>query len=70
MKKYFIIICCLLATTCLWAYDYQIGNLGYYLDSENKTATVTQGSSKPTGKLDIPTSVTLGGITYTVTKIK
>ena len=73
MKKFFLknVAMSLLALLPLIAsaYDAQIDGIYYNLDAGTKQATVTYGSSKYTGSVNIPSSVTYDGVTYSVTTI-
>ena len=77
MKKLLLSFLLLLATMPLWAHDFEAGGIYYnYLDKSAKTVEVTyRGSSyvsysnEYTGTVSIPSSVTYGGTTYTVTSI-
>ena len=74
MRKLFLLFWALLATTTLWAYDFQSGDLYYNITSDT-TVEVTyqyQWSSDNYAGLTtatIPTSVTYNGATYSVTSI-
>ena len=73
MKKLFSLLVVLITTTCLWAYDIQVGDLCYNLDDSNYTAEVTQQSysSNYSGLtyVVIPESINSYGSTYSVTSI-
>ena len=49
------------------AYDALVGGIYYNLDTTNRTASVTHGSSKYTGIITIPTTFTYNNIDYRVT---
>ena len=74
MKKILSLILALVATTCLWAYDFQSGDLYYNITSDT-TVEVTyqyQWSSDNYAGLTtatIPETVTHDGINYSVTSI-
>lgn len=74
MKKIISLILALVATTCLWAYDFQSGDLYYNITSDT-TVEVTyqyQWSSDNYAGLTtatIPSTVTYNGTTYSVTSI-
>lgn len=51
------------------AYDALVGGIYYNLDTTNRTASVTHGSSKYTGIITIPTTFTYNNIDYRVTSI-
>ena len=62
----------LMATTCLWAYDFQYGDLYYNITSSSEPYTVEVTSNsyiKYTGSVMIPETVTYDGTTYSVTSI-
>ena len=77
MKKLFSLFFALVATTALWAYDFQFGDLYYNITSSGEPYTVevtyqVQGSSRNYAGLTsftIPETVTYSGITYSVTSI-
>ena len=74
MKKLFLLFVALLATTSLWAYDFQSGDLYYNITSSSTpyTVEVTYKSLRANYSnttLVIPSSVEYNGITYTVTSI-
>ena len=58
----------LLATTTLWAYDFQSGDLYYNITSET-TVEVTRGDYSNLTTATIPDTVTHNGTTYSVTSI-
>ncbi len=61
----------LLATTTLWAYDFQSGDLYYDIISNNEPYTVEVASNdgQYSGDITIPETVENNGITYSVTRI-
>ena len=61
----------LLATTTLWAYDFQSGDLCYNITSNKQPCTieVTSGAYYSLTTATIPESVTYNGTTYIVTSI-
>ena len=74
MKKLLTLLLALVATTTLWAYDFQSGDLYYNITSSSTpyTVEVTYKSLRAnysTTTLVIPSSVEYNGITYTVTSI-
>ena len=79
MKKLFTLLFALLATTCLWAYDFQVGDLYYtfshsYYDGPYSVAVTYQeyGSADNYAGLTtitIPETVTYNDTTYNVTRI-
>ena len=74
MRKLFSIIMALLATSALWAYDFQSGDLYYDITSDTTVEVTYQALLSDSNYLDI-TSITIpefvehGGITYSVTSI-
>ena len=48
----------------------EINGIYYYLNSSDRTASVTSGSTKYTGYVTIPSTVKYGGYTYRVTEIE
>ena len=77
MKKLFFLFVSFLATTCLWAYDFQSGDLYYNITSESNPYTVEVTYEKDFSCYNynglttaiIPEEVTYNGITYSVTSI-
>ena len=76
MRKLFSIFVALLATTALWAYDFQSGDLYYNITSDTVpyTAEVTYQYKSNINyseltEITIPLSVTYNNITYNVTSI-
>lgn len=70
MKKIFTLLLALVATTALWAYDFQVDGIYYkILTDKTNEVEVTYGSSKYTGSVAIPTTVAHNGTTYSVTSI-
>lgn len=79
MRKLFTLLVALLATTTLWAYDFQSGDLYYNItsDIEPYTVEVTYKSLKiyqynkdfSLTTVDIPSTVTYNGQVYSVTRI-
>ena len=75
MKKLFTLFMALLATTHLWAHDFEVDGIYYnYLDGNNVAVTY-KGSSydaynnEYSGEVTIPETVTYNGTTYSVTSI-
>ena len=61
----------LLATTSLWAYDFESGGFDYTITSNSKHTVAVSGYYKTySGHMKIPSSVVHNGITYSVTSIK
>ena len=77
MRKLFTLLVVLFATTCLWAYDFQSGDLYYKITSNSAPYTVEvtyqeKWSSSNYSSLTtatIPETVTYNGTTYSVTSI-
>ena len=74
MKKLFTLLLAFMATTALWAYDFQSGDLYYNITSSSTpyTVEVTYKSLRANYSnttLVIPSSVEYNGITYTVSSI-
>ena len=78
MKKLFFLFLALVATTSLWAYDFQSGDLYYNITSDVEPYTVEvtyHSSSYPYNEgvaittATIPETVTYNGTTYSVTSI-
>ena len=76
MRKLFSLFMALLATTSLWAYDFQVGDLCYNITSSS-TVEVTYQQSWSSSNYNysglttatIPETVTYNGTTYSVTSI-
>ena len=68
MRKLFTLFVALFTTTCLWAYDFQSGDLYYNITSET-TVEVTSGDYSNLTTATIPDIVTHDGTTYSVTSI-
>ena len=70
MRKLFLLFFALMATTFLWAYDFQSGDLYYKITSSSEpyTVEVSDAISSIT-TATIPETVTYNGITYSVTSI-
>ena len=70
MKKLFFLFLALAATTSLWAEDFEVDGIYYnILTDKTNEVEVTSGSSKYTGSVAIPSTVTYNGSTYSVTTI-
>ena len=52
-----------------FAYDVEIDGIYYNVVKKAKTAEVTSGNSKYTGKVTIPASFEHDGVTYSVTSV-
>ena len=76
MRKLFSLFMALLATTSLWAYDFQVGDLCYNITSSS-TVEVTYQQLRSSSNYNyygltsaiIPSTVTYNGTTYSVTSI-
>ena len=74
MKKLLTLLLALVATTTLWAYDFQSGDLYYNITSSSAPYTVevtykSVRSNYANATLNIPAQVEHDGITYAVTRI-
>ena len=75
MRKLFLLFWALLATTCLWAHDFEVDGIYYnYLDGNNVEVTYWgsysgQYDNEYSGVVAIPSTVTHNGTTYSVTSI-
>ena len=73
MKKLFVFLFSLILSvefsTSALAYDVKIYGIYYNLNSEGKTAEVTHGGEYYSGKVVIPSSITVEGQEYPVTSI-
>ncbi|MBR5443763.1 MAG: leucine-rich repeat domain-containing protein [Paludibacteraceae bacterium] len=75
MKKILSLILALVATTTLWAYDFQSGDLYYNITSDTTVEVTSKSSSYPYNEgvtfttATIPSTVTYNGTTYSITSI-
>lgn len=72
MKRKLILLSTLLLTTInIWASDFQVNGIDYYITSSVSpySVTVTSGTNAYTGSVNIPASVVYKGVTYSVTSI-
>ena len=77
MKKLFTLLFALVATTALWAHDFEVNGIYYnkLSDKTNEVEVTYRGSNcfeysnEYTGSVTIPSSVTYNGTTYSVTSI-
>ena len=70
MKKILSLILALVATTTLWAYDFQSGDLYYNITNSSTPYTVAvSGAVSSITTATIPETVTYNGTTYSVTRI-
>lgn len=76
MKKLFTLLLAALCTLSVWAYDFEVGGIYYNILEGNNVEVTTGGyTGRPpklqeyTGSLNIPTTVTYNGTTYSVTRI-
>ena len=75
MRKLFSLFLALVATTSLWAHDFQVGDLYYNITSGTTVEVTSQTSSYPYNEgvafrvATIPSTVTYYGTTYNVTRI-
>ena len=77
MKKLFTLLLALVATTALWAHDFEVNGI-YYFILENKINEVEvthrggyfSDYNEYSGSVIIPSSVTYNGTTYSVTSIR
>ena len=70
MKKLVTLLLALVATTALWAADFEVDGIYYdILTDKTNEVEVTSGSSEYRGSVTIPASVTYNGTTYSVTSI-
>ena len=70
MKKILSLILALVATTTLWAYDFQSGDLYYNITSRSAPYTVEVDDATSSITIaTIPSTVTYNGTTYSVTSI-
>ena len=71
MKKLFTLLFALVATTALWAHDFQVDGIYYNIltDKTNEVEVTDNGFSSYSGSIAIPSTVTYNGTTYSVTSI-
>lgn len=69
LRRTLFILCTLLGTLSVHAYDAKIDGICYNLDNNYKTATVTYGSAIYSGNISIPNEIEYNGTTYRVTEI-
>ena len=76
MKKLFTLLLALVATTALWAEDFEVNGIYYNIltDKTNEVAVTFRGSdfysyNEYMGSVTIPETVTYNGTTYSVTSI-
>ena len=76
MKKLFTLFLALVATTALWAHDFEVNGIYYNIltDKTNEVEVTYRGSysseyNEYSGSVTIPSSVTYNGTTYSVTSI-
>ena len=77
MKKLFTLLFALVATTALWAHDFEVDGIYYKIlkDKTNEVEVTYRGSyynsysNEYTGSVTIPSTVTYNGTTYSVTRI-
>ena len=69
MKKLFLLFSLLLGVISAWAYHVEVDGIYYYLDTKNKTASVTTGNHKYVGAVVIPETVSVDGTAYSVTSL-
>ena len=72
MRKLLSLFLALVATTSLWAYDFEVDGIYYdYLDGNNVEVTFPPTIyDEYSGKVIIPSTVTYNGTTYNVTRIR
>ena len=72
MRKLFFLLVAIFATTCLWAYDFEVNGIYYnYLDGNNVEVTYNNSinAEKYSGEVIIPSTITYNRTTYNVTSI-
>ena len=70
LQKTLLAIACLLCSITVFAEDFEVDGIYYYITSETeKTVEVTSRSGGYTGSVVIPETVTYNGTTYSVTSI-
>ncbi|MBR1467751.1 MAG: leucine-rich repeat domain-containing protein [Bacteroidaceae bacterium] len=68
IHRFFTTILFLAVTTLTWAYDFAVDGIYYDMNSDGTSVTVTYNTSY-SGSVVIPSTVTYGGKTYSVTSI-
>ena len=63
------ILLCLFSSLPLLAYDVKVNGIYYSINELSKTATVTFGDDKYSGSINIPSSFTNNGVSYSVTAL-
>ena len=70
MKKLFTLLLALVATTALWAHDFEVNGIYYSIRADKTNEVyVSQGDNRYSGSVTIPATVTYNGTTYSVTSI-
>lgn len=70
MKKILTLLLAIMATTCLWAYGFNLGDLTYSITSSSEPYTAeVSAANRYAASIIIPETVTYDGITYSVTSI-
>ena len=70
MKKLFTLLLALVATTALWAADFEVDGIYYdIISTENLTVKVTNGDNKYCGNVVIPSTINYKSRTLTVASI-
>ena len=70
MKKLFTLLLALVATTALWAEDFEVNGIYYSIRADKTNEVyVSQGDNRYSGSVTIPATVTYNGTTYSVTSI-
>lgn len=70
MKRIFTLMFAAMLAGQAWAQTtFEVGNLKYTIIEGTTNVSVSSGSTAPTGKLEIPSTVNYDGATYTVTGI-
>ena len=69
MKKLIMVLCTILCANILAAQTFTVGGLNYKVIDNNSVQVARQSSSAISGSVVIPSTVTYGGTTYSVTSI-
>ena len=70
MKKiFFVFITLLLGLHSAWGHDVEVDGIFYNLNTQDKTAEVTYGSSPYSGGIVIPEKIIVDGTGYSVTSL-
>lgn len=70
MKRFLLVICCMVLTLISYAYDFEVDGVKYNILSREKlTVSVARDNNTCSGDIVIPSTVTYGAYTFNVTEI-